>query len=52
MLYTKLKMDDAKKQEELVTQRRAGVIGLNYFDTSSVEKQLYKDILSVPSVIL
>lgn len=43
-------MDDARKQEELTTQRRAGVIGLNYVDTSSLRKQLYMDILSVPEL--
>ncbi|MEK7095834.1 MAG: ATPase, T2SS/T4P/T4SS family, partial [Patescibacteria group bacterium] len=43
-------VDDARKQEELITQRRAGVIGLNFFDTSSVEKQLYKAILGVPEL--
>lgn len=43
-------MDEARKQEEQTTQHRAGVIGLNYFDTSSVPKQLYKSILSVPEL--
>lgn len=40
-------MDDARKQEELTTARRAGVIGLNYFDTSSGDKRLYKEFLNV-----
>jgi len=40
-------VDDARKLEEQTTQRRAGVLGLNYFDTSANEKKLYKDILSV-----
>lgn len=40
-------VDDARKLEEQTTARRAGVLGLNYFDTSANEKQLYKDILGV-----
>src|SRR3989344_1862589 len=43
-------VDDARKLEEQTTQRRAGVLGLNYFDTSTNEKKLYKDILSVPEL--
>ncbi len=40
-------MDDARKQEELTTQRRASVLGFNYADTSTPDKQLYKNILTV-----
>jgi len=43
-------VDEARQSEEQTTQRRAGVIGLNYFDTSSGEKKLYKDYLSVPEL--
>ncbi|OVE79324.1 hypothetical protein BVY00_00650 [bacterium G20] len=43
-------MDDARKSEELTTQHRAEVLGFNYVDTSSLTKQLYKDILSVPEL--
>ena len=43
-------VDDARKLEEQTTQRRAGVLGLNYFDTSVNEKKLYKDILGVPEL--
>lgn len=40
--------DDARRDEELSTQRRARVLGLDYFDTSTPgEKPLYKDILGV-----
>src|SRR3989338_2836994 len=43
-------VDDARKLEKKTTQRRAGVLGLNYFDTSANEKKLYKDILGVPEL--
>lgn len=38
---------DARKDEELITARRAGVLGINYIDTSQIQKQLFKGILSV-----
>lgn len=38
---------DARRDEEQATRRRAGVLGLQYFDTSSGEKHLYKEILTV-----
>jgi type II secretory ATPase GspE/PulE/Tfp pilus assembly ATPase PilB-like protein len=39
---------DARQDEEQSTQRRARVLGMEYFDTSaSQEKPLYKDILTV-----
>lgn len=41
---------DARRDEELATQRRAGVLGLNYVDTSQVQKQVFKGILSVPEL--
>jgi type II secretory ATPase GspE/PulE/Tfp pilus assembly ATPase PilB-like protein len=40
-------MQDARSQEELVTARRASVLGLNYIDSSAIQKQLFKNILSV-----
>jgi type IV pilus assembly protein PilB len=40
-------MQSARQQEELVTARRAEVIGMNYVDTSKLQKQLFKDILPV-----
>jgi type II secretory ATPase GspE/PulE/Tfp pilus assembly ATPase PilB-like protein len=37
---------DARRDEEVATQRRARILGLNYYDTSqNVQKQLYKDLL-------
>lgn len=42
--------DDARLDEEQATQRRARVLGLDYFDTSPAQqpdKPLYKDVLSV-----
>jgi type II secretory ATPase GspE/PulE/Tfp pilus assembly ATPase PilB-like protein len=43
-------MQDARTQEEVVTARRAQVLGLNYVDTTKLQKQLYKTILSVPEL--
>src|SRR5437868_836298 len=40
-------MQDARTQEEVVTARRAQVLGMNYVDTSKLQKQLFKDILTV-----
>lgn len=43
--------DDARLDEEQSTQRRARVLGLDYYDTSQqADKPLYKDILSVPEL--
>lgn len=43
--------DDARTDEEQATQRRARVLGLDYFDTSEQpDKPLYKDILTVPEL--
>jgi type II secretory ATPase GspE/PulE/Tfp pilus assembly ATPase PilB-like protein len=52
MLYNVLDMSqDARLDEEQATQRRARVLGLDYYDTSqSPDKPLYKDILSVPEL--
>lgn len=38
---------DARRDEEQSTQRRARILGLPYFDTSSNSKQLYKDLLPI-----
>lgn len=43
-------MNDARKQEELVTKRRADVLGFNYVDTTQLQKRLFKNILSVPEL--
>ncbi|HTE21556.1 MAG TPA: ATPase, T2SS/T4P/T4SS family [Candidatus Limnocylindria bacterium] len=38
---------DARRDEELTTQRRAQILGLNYIDTGQIgEKALYKELLS------
>lgn len=42
---------DARLDEEQATQRRARVLGMDYFDTSQVvNKPLYKEILSIPEL--
>jgi type II secretory ATPase GspE/PulE/Tfp pilus assembly ATPase PilB-like protein len=42
---------DARHDEEVATQRRAGLLGLNYVDTSElVQKTLFKDVLMVPEM--
>ncbi|MBA3757792.1 type II/IV secretion system protein [Candidatus Saccharibacteria bacterium] len=38
---------DARREEELITQRRAGVLGMSYIDTSTLQKQLFVGILSL-----
>ena len=39
---------DARYEQEVATQRRASILGMNYVDTSALsEKPLYKDLLSV-----
>jgi type II secretory ATPase GspE/PulE/Tfp pilus assembly ATPase PilB-like protein len=39
---------DARRDEEQATQRRARVLGMNYVDTSALDpKPLYQDVLSV-----
>jgi type II secretory ATPase GspE/PulE/Tfp pilus assembly ATPase PilB-like protein len=43
-------MQDVRTQEEGVAARRAQVLGLNYIDTSKLQKQLYKNVLSVPEM--
>ncbi|HJQ08472.1 MAG TPA: GspE/PulE family protein [Candidatus Saccharimonadales bacterium] len=42
---------DARRDEEVATQRRARILGLNYVDTSKMaEKPLYKEMLSIPEL--
>jgi type II secretory ATPase GspE/PulE/Tfp pilus assembly ATPase PilB-like protein len=45
---------DARRDEELNTERRARILSLEYFDTSTIpleQKQLYSDILSPKEII-
>jgi type II secretory ATPase GspE/PulE/Tfp pilus assembly ATPase PilB-like protein len=42
---------DARVDEELSTQRRARILGLDYIDSSRIaDKVLYKEILSIPEL--
>jgi len=42
---------DARADEELSTQRRARIVGMDYIDTSQIaDKVLYKEILTVPEL--
>lgn len=41
---------DARRDEEQQTIKRAQILNLMYADTSSTEKVLYKDILSIPEL--
>ena len=41
---------DVRRDEELITQRRASVLNLKYLDTTSLRKQLYRAILTVPEL--
>lgn len=41
---------DARLDEEANTQRRARILGLSYYDTSSAQKPLYKEILTIPEI--
>ncbi|HJP96239.1 MAG TPA: GspE/PulE family protein [Candidatus Saccharimonadales bacterium] len=42
---------DARHDEEVATQRRAALLGLNYVDTSEMtEKPLFKDLFTVPEM--
>lgn len=42
---------DARRDEEQATLKRASILGLPYIDTSAIQdKQVYKDILSVPEI--
>lgn len=42
---------DARRDEEQLTQRRARMLGLPYIDTSAIpNKQLFKDTLTVPEL--
>ncbi|MCU0667168.1 MAG: Flp pilus assembly complex ATPase component TadA [Patescibacteria group bacterium] len=43
-------IDDARILDEQATQRRARIVGLNYFDTSKQELSLYKDLISLEDI--
>lgn len=43
-------MQNVRSQEEVVTARRAQVLGLNYVDTTKLQKQLYRAIMTVPEM--
>ena len=48
MLYTGSMSQDARADEEQATQRRARVLGMDYFDTSqTTDRPLYKDVLGI-----
>jgi type II secretory ATPase GspE/PulE/Tfp pilus assembly ATPase PilB-like protein len=48
MVYNRPCMQNVRQTEEVTTQRRARLLGLNYVDTSAMtEKPLYTDMLSV-----
>ncbi len=45
-LYTEAMSQDARRDEELATQRRAQILGVEYLDTSAIPtKQIYKDVM-------
>lgn len=46
-LYYFYMSQDARLDEELVTQRRAAVLGINYIDASKLQKQLFRQVLPV-----
>lgn len=51
MVYTIRMSQDARRDEEQATQRRASVLGLAYVDTSTMENHpMYKDMLTVPEL--
>lgn len=51
MVYTICMSQDARRDEEQATQRRASVLGLAYVDTSTMENHpMYKDMLTVPEL--
>ncbi len=43
-------MQEARTQEETMAARRAQVLGLKYVDTTTLQKQLFNGILSVPEM--
>src|SRR5471030_607204 len=52
MLYTgrRYMPQDARQQEESISEHRAGVLGMDYIDSSKLQKQIFKDILPVPEL--
>lgn len=45
-----MQQDPARLEEEQATQRRARVLGMDYFDTSHGDKPLYRNWLSIPEL--
>lgn len=51
-LYCELYMSqNARYDEEASTKHRAEVLGLDYIDTTSLTKQLFKNLLSIPELM-
>jgi type IV pilus assembly protein PilB len=51
MVYTKGMSQDARRDEEVATQRRAHMLGFNYVDTSQMaEHPLFRDVLSMATL--
>ena len=42
--------EDVRRDEERITARRASVLNLTYTDTTSLQKQLFRSILTVPEL--
>jgi type II secretory ATPase GspE/PulE/Tfp pilus assembly ATPase PilB-like protein len=47
MLYTDAMPQDLRQTEETTTAHRATVLGMNYADTTKIQKQLFKNILNL-----
>jgi type II secretory ATPase GspE/PulE/Tfp pilus assembly ATPase PilB-like protein len=48
MLYTRDMSQDARRDEELATERRAQILGINYLDTAQLtDRPLFKDVLGI-----
>lgn len=45
MLKYRHMSQNARRDEELATQRRARILGLDYVDTSTIQKDLYKELM-------
>lgn len=51
MVYTNGMSQDARRDEESATLRRARLLGLNYVDTSAIpQKSLFKEFMTVPEM--
>lgn len=42
--------DEARSSEEQATQRRSAVLGINYVDTSKIQKQIFKNVLPLQEI--